>query len=174
MKVYFTADLHLNHANIIKYAHRPFKNISHMNREIIKRWNKKVNKDDLVYHVGDFCFKGQTNARMFEEKLNGNIVHIFGNHDRNNGVKTYIEKCMMYFGGKEVFVQHRPPEIVVFSDFSICGHVHNSWLYKVMDDNHIVINVGVDMHNYEPISTISLLKLYNKIKYAVKTNDKNL
>lgn len=79
MKVFFSADCHFGHANIIKYAKRPFKNINYMNEELVKQWNKVVSSDDLVYHVGDFAFKGQ--GRKYEYRLNGDIVHIKGNHD---------------------------------------------------------------------------------------------
>ena len=167
MKVYFTADCHFDHTNIIKYCNRPFKNIKQMNETIIKRWNKIINKDDLVYHIGDFAFRGQLNARKFECILNGDIVHIQGNHDLNNGIKTYITKCMMYFGGKDVFVQHHPPEIIPVCDFCICGHIHEKWKFKIHKQhlNIPIINVGVDVNEFTPVSTESLLKQYNKIKF---------
>jgi len=161
--VFFSADCHFDHANIIKYCRRPFKNITLMNKKIVQNWNKAVKPDDLVYHVGDFAYKGQVNARFWEKQLNGQIVHIRGNHDKNNGVKTLIDKCMMFFGGKDVFVQHHPPTIVPFCDFCICGHVHDKWKYKMMD-NVVVINVGVDVWNFTPVKMENILKFYNKIK----------
>jgi len=177
MKVFFTADCHFDHTNIIKYTGRPFKNIDHMNMEIVKRWNKIVNDDDLVYHIGDFAFKGILNGRKWESRLNGSIVHILGNHDRNNGIKTCITQCMMRFGGKDVFVQHHPPEVVPICDFVVCGHIHEKWKYKFVDmgiksiitgDERVpVINVGVDVWNFEPVSMLSLLKYYGKLKHGV-------
>jgi hypothetical protein len=38
-KVYFTADTHFNHANVINHCARPFASIDEMNREMIARWN---------------------------------------------------------------------------------------------------------------------------------------
>jgi len=136
-----------------------------MNLEIVRRWNSVVSKDDLVYHVGDFAFKGILNGKRFENMLNGNIVHIQGNHDMNNGIKTYITKCMMEFGGKEVFVQHHPPEIIPICDFCISAHIHEKWLFKLYKKHPKtpVINVGVDVHEFTPVSTNSLLKLYDDI-----------
>jgi len=105
-----------------------------MNEELIRRWNSVVQKDALVYHVGDFAFKCSHNASIWENKLHGTITHILGNHDKNNGVKTYIVKAIMHFGGKSVYVEHRPPhkpeEIPYGVDFVICGHVHDKWKHK--------------------------------------------
>ena len=141
MKVFFTADCHFSHDKIRLYTNRPFKTVERMNDTIVKRWNEKVGINDLVYHVGDFAFKGQLNADKYERILNGRIVHIRGNHDKNNGVKTYVDKCMMFFGGKDVFVSHNPPEIIPTCDFAICGHVLNNWKYRWLDKRTPVINV---------------------------------
>jgi len=166
-RIFFSADCHFDHANIIKYCHRPFKTVEDMNNTIVDNWNKIVRSDDLVYHVGDFAYRGHTNARVWESRLNGQIVHIRGNHDNNNGVKTLIDKCMMFFGGKDVFVQHHPPDIVPSCDFCICGHIHDKWKYKMIE-NVPVINVGVDVWNYEPVKIDNVLKFYNKIMKSEK------
>lgn len=161
-RVFFSADCHFNHANIIKYCNRPFKTIEDMNETIVCNWNKTVKRDDLIYHVGDFAYKGQKNAQYWEKRLNGSIVHIRGNHDKNNGVKTLLDKCMMFFGGKDVFVQHHPPKVIPMCDFCLCGHIHDKWKYKMLD-NVPVINVGVDVWNFEPVKLENILKYYNKI-----------
>ena len=54
--IYFIADTHFNHANIIKYCNRTFKNTHEMNEYIIQKWNSVVKKDDTVYHLGDVGF----------------------------------------------------------------------------------------------------------------------
>jgi len=133
-----------------------------MNESIVKNWNETVKHNDLVYHVGDFGYKGQNNARYWESRLNGSIVHIRGNHDKNNGVKTLLDKCMMSFGGKEVFVQHRPPEVLPLCDFCLCGHIHEKWKYKMLN-NVPIINVGVDVWDFMPVNINNILKFYNKI-----------
>ena len=58
MKVYmvwFTADFHLGHSNIIRYCERPFASAAEMDEEILVRMNECVKPDDELYFLGDFC-----------------------------------------------------------------------------------------------------------------------
>jgi len=190
MKVFFTADTHFNHANIIKYCNRPFykeedflgsgelsrkpwksekiksDRCYYMDSILIKNWNNIVSPDDIVYHLGDFGFLNTEEFIEYLNKLNGHIVLIKGNHDDKNKVKTYLDKAMMSFGGKEVFAQHHPPEEIPICDFVICGHIHNNWKFKIHKQNPSIpiINVGVDVNQYAPVSTNSVLRQYREIK----------
>jgi len=188
-RIYFTADCHFGHDNIILYTGRPFlkegdtidiptagiwwksdeikkERGKWMNEEIIKRWNDRIRPNDTVYHLGDFSFKGQQNAEYFGSRLNGNIVHIEGNHDYNNGVKTYITVAFMQFGNLEVMAQHVPPsapgEIPDYIDLVLCGHVHKAWRHA-MREGVPIINVGVDVWDYTPVSVNTILKEYHRI-----------
>ena len=40
--LWFTSDLHLGHANIIKYANRPYKDVPEMNEALINNFNALV------------------------------------------------------------------------------------------------------------------------------------
>ena len=53
-KVFFTGDLHFGHENVLAFDHRPFETVEEMDAELIRRWNHKVGKGDLVYVLGDF------------------------------------------------------------------------------------------------------------------------
>lgn len=157
MKRWLTADLHLAHTNIIKYCNRPFSSIEEMNETIINNWNKLVGPRDTVYCLGDFCFRGKTMARKFEEILNGKIIHISGNHDYNNGV-VGLEFAAMRFSGLEAFMTHEPPlemkpAIPEFCDLYLCGHVHQLWKHKIypVAPDVLILNVGVDVWNFKPI-----------------------
>jgi len=170
MNIFFISDCHFEHFNIIKYCNRPFLNLDYMNEALIERWNKKVKPGDLVYHIGDFYMSRNPEAkghRYYQFILNGDIVHIRGNHDKNNGVKTLITKCIMNVGGKKAFVTHRPPhseaEIPHGCDFCICGHVHQVYKHKWVGDIP-VINVSVDVWGFEPVSLLSIMKYLKKIK----------
>ena len=61
MKTFFTSDLHFGHERVIKFDNRPFKSVEEMNEELIKRWNNKVDRGDLVYVLGDMIWKAASN-----------------------------------------------------------------------------------------------------------------
>jgi calcineurin-like phosphoesterase family protein len=56
IEIWFTADKHLGHANIIKFAKRPFSCVEEMDDVIIQRHNERVKNADTVYDLGDFAF----------------------------------------------------------------------------------------------------------------------
>ena len=70
-RIYLIADTHFSHGNIIKYCNRPFSDIEEMNNTIINNWNSIDDKDDIVYHLGDFLLGD--NISDFVSKLNGKI-----------------------------------------------------------------------------------------------------
>ena len=55
MKIYFIADTHFNHKNILEYCNRPFADVEEMNKILVNNWNDTVKHDDVVYMLGDFC-----------------------------------------------------------------------------------------------------------------------
>lgn len=82
-KVFFTGDLHFGHEHVIAFDHRPFKIVEEMDAELIRRWNAKVGKGDLVYVLGDMIWKTRNeDAASLIKSLNGQIILIKGNHDR--------------------------------------------------------------------------------------------
>lgn len=53
-RTFFTSDTHFNHANIIHFCNRPFKDVEQMNETIIANWNNVISQDDTVFHLGDY------------------------------------------------------------------------------------------------------------------------
>lgn len=83
MSTFFTSDTHFGHTNIIRYSNRPFKDVNHMNEEIIRRWNEMVMPEDTVYHLGDVALGKIDDSLACVGRLNGTKILIEdGNHDR--------------------------------------------------------------------------------------------
>jgi len=95
-KIFFTADTHFFHANIIK--HCPDRPYSEMNVEkthdewLIDMWNSTVEKKDIVYIVGDFAFGNKIMVTKLLSKLRGQKHLILGNHDASSSkLANYFE-----------------------------------------------------------------------------------
>lgn len=157
MNYWFTSDYHLGHKNIIAYCNRPFKSLQHMNETIIKNHNARVKPEDIVFHIGDFCFRNTSNkgegirinSLEWEQRLNGKIIHIKGNHDKNNSTKAIISGCIINHCGQKCFLTHRPEDYCKDFKYNLVGHIHEKWKIKRINKN-ILINVGVDVWGFRP------------------------
>lgn len=156
MKIFVISDLHLGHANIIKMCNRPFRNIEEMDNKIIENWNKVVGKNDLVYVVGDFAFKGK-NAEHYLDKLNGSVILIKGNHDKyikHSKVKGIYDYKEIEVKGVKYVLSHYP--MIAWSgqfrnSVHLYGHVHSSgkdWEFPKIPNAH---SVCCEFHNYTPV-----------------------
>jgi calcineurin-like phosphoesterase family protein len=124
MTIYFSADLHLSHHNIISYADRPFKTALEMNNILIDNFNACVRQNDDVYILGDFSF-----SRDIEEikdqinMLNGFKYLVLGNHDRE------IAKHISEFTKPGLFVKVVDNYVVKHNHEKIfCSHYsHRVW-----------------------------------------------
>ena len=53
---YITSDTWFGRPQILQIANRQFDNIEEMNATLIKNWNKKIKKNDIVFHLGNFAW----------------------------------------------------------------------------------------------------------------------
>lgn len=88
MALFFTSDHHFGHANIIRYDERPFRDVEHMNEELVERWNAVVGPDDTVMHLGDIALGRLEQSLTYVARLNGRIFLVPGNHDRVSSVES--------------------------------------------------------------------------------------
>lgn len=80
--IYFTADLHLNHDNVIGFNDRPFEDVREMNETIVETWNSFVDNDDHVFVLGDVALGNPRHLTDLLYTLNGNLYLIRGNHEK--------------------------------------------------------------------------------------------
>lgn len=168
MAKFFTADEHYDDdEGILKYCNRPFANGIHMVSDIIHRHNEYVKPEDEVYHIGDFTFKNPADISFISSilrALNGTHILILGNHDTTNpfklvgaGFRSVHTSLELEIDAYRVILAHDPsiwtvvPERTIF----ICGHIHK--LFKSIPDK-LVVNAGVDVHDYFPISFKQVLE----------------
>ncbi len=143
-KKFYIADWHYDHANCIYFDNRPFRTATHMNEELIRRWNEKVEPGDIVYVLGDMFWCKATDAIAVLKRLNGQKVLIKGNHDRCHDIN--FKKCFVKIveyeeiedGDDKIVLCHYP--IPCFKNhfygwLHFYGHVHTSFEHNMMLHN---------------------------------------
>lgn len=101
MTIWFTSDLHFDHANIIEYTGRPWGSVSEMNEAIIQNFNSVVRNNDEVHILGDVCMGKIADSLPLVGRLNGKKSLKLGNHDRpfpaNKKSSEWFTKYDPYF-----------------------------------------------------------------------------
>lgn len=176
-QIYFTADTHFNHAKIIEHAHRSFRNVDEMNEQIIENWNRVVQPDDQVYHLGDVSWSSRTKTVPLIYRLKGRIFLIRGNHDQDvikkdcrerfEWIKDYwhlkVEDPEALNGKTQSIILFHYP-ILSWNHknhgaWHLFGHCHGN---LVADKNAKRHDVGLDNNGMCPVS-------YEKIKEIMAT-----
>jgi len=173
MTIWFTADTHFGHTNILKYENRLYKHIQDHDRDLIERWNSRVKPKESVYHLGDFGLASPAYLAGVLARLNGNVHLIRGNHDRFVKNKLIRDK----FGWvKEYYeLKHDKQKIVLFhypihswngknhGVWHLHGHTHgNTHHGKSPGIDGLRVEVGVDLNDYYPVSFEELKELIEK------------
>lgn len=164
--IWFTSDQHFGHENIIKYCSRPFCYVAEMNATIIERWNSVVKPNDLVFNLGDLTMSWKKEKiQEIYDQLNGTKILIKGNHDHRKTIPVdafvSIHDHLQITGDGFDFILIHDPATASANHSSpqkyLCGHLHSS------PDRRIYYNwidVGVDAHDFTPVSLRNLLKLF--------------
>lgn len=167
--VWFTSDTHFYHANAIGYCNRPFSSVDEMNEALVNRWNTVVQKGDIVFHLGDFCFGCAKKWNRMLDLLKGRIFLILGNHDvghltpqllaRFEGVSTQM---LLNISGQRIYLNHFP--FLTYSGdtrgvWQLFGHIHSHQLNcNIATTQQMALlqpgqyDVGVDNNDYAPVS----------------------
>ncbi len=116
--IYFTADLHFGHSNIIRHCSRPFAAAEEMDVALTANWNAAVSRHDEVYILGDFTMKPAAEAHKYLSALNGRKYMIRGNHDKF--LNNYKASDTAFEWVKDYFVlKHEGRRFVLFH-YPIC------------------------------------------------------
>ena len=165
--IYFTSDTHFNQQRTLQLSKRPFDNLQEMNNTIVQNWNKVVKQGDTILHLGDF------GDLSFIEKLNGNIILLMGNYERddkqfNKGIQPYVKSGKVKLKIKPFNMKikqytfqitHQPSlNVEDRKHFQLYGHIHRLQIVK-----QNALNVGCDCHYFKPISLQDVLWQKNAI-----------
>jgi calcineurin-like phosphoesterase family protein len=174
-KVWFTSDHHFGHENIIKYCNRPFVSVDEMNRAMIVNYNSVVAYNDVVYFVGDVGFMQEDVLVTILSRLNGMKILIYGNHDKViRKAKDKFDRCFasmheyleVSLDRQKFILCHYPMLSWNGSgrgNIMLHGHAHGNTNYGHIKDMKIM-DVGVDCHNYFPISADDVMRMMAKKK----------
>ena len=174
--IYFTADTHFDHANIIRFCNRPFATVEEMNEALIANWNRKVHGNDTVYILGDMFFR-TTDPEPILRQLKGKKHLITGNHDSQWMKKVDLERWFVSVqpyletsdGQHTLTMCHFP--MVSWNhqsrSYMIHGHIHENtdmdyWPLLVARER--VLNAGCDINNFEPVSFEELVENNTRFK----------
>ena len=169
-RIFFTSDPHFYHKNIIKYCDRPFDSEYKMNDTLLEKWNDTITDDDIIFMLGDFSMKA--NAKQIAGiigKLRGEKHLIIGNHDRNILTNGFIGSQWKSVGDitkitvvdDEVSGGYQPIVMCHYPMLTWDGSHRGSWqlfghVHGTLDGSNKLspnqMDVGVDSHNFSPIS----------------------
>jgi len=190
--IFFTSDLHISHANILKFDNRPFNSVEEMNSAIEDGWNQVVAPEDTVIYLGDLSFAKSSEKQEVSDllkRLNGGIHYVLGNHDKYEDIKGFgrFQTIQDYL---EVKITHEKDgnrqenlfccfHYPIYSwnkahhgAYMIHGHTHGN-LHHGEDasfyDNRRVIDVGCMLHDYKPITHYQVIDKLSHVEYQKLT-----
>jgi calcineurin-like phosphoesterase family protein len=161
--IFLISDLHLGHANIIRYCSRPFlfSDPAEMDRVLIDNWNFAVSQTSKVYFLGDLRYGIHAmSAEAYRKRLRGNITFIQGNHDTE--YPGSVPSFMVDYHGFSFMLVHNPKDAPHhFKGWVIHGHHHNNdlRLYPFINFNQRRINVSAEVIGYVPVSLRELCSI---------------
>ena len=191
-KCWFTSDQHFNHANVMNFCNRPWSDVKEMNTALTDNWNEVVGEKDVVFVLGDFCWKKDCweVKKKLSELKGSHIFIVLGNHDNKDQfkkvdkrVEVISDTAMIFISGidedkpsreYEFMVSHFP--LATWPHFrrgtiNLHGHIHSGPRsrsdvdrpgFDLILKNGLTYDVGVDNNNYYPVEIREILNKLNK------------
>jgi calcineurin-like phosphoesterase family protein len=143
--IYFTADTHFGHKNIINFCRRPFADINEMREKMINSINARVGEKDELWHLGDFGLHLRTDdcKELLKRIVCKHTRLILGNHDENQHgqcFEQYYQAHILKFNHQSFYLSHYPLRSWR-QNFQLHGHEHGTMKAMVGQ-----LDVGVDNH----------------------------
>lgn len=168
--IYFTADTHFGHANVLKLCGRPFTDIETMNEAMISAWNERVTGNDTVYIVGDMFFRCREPERILK-RLKGKKGLIVGNHDASwmdrvdlNRYFICVDHLLEISDGRHALTLCHYPLLTWKHEkrsYMIHGHIHANTsedFFPLIARRENLLNAGVDINGFRPVTWEELVE----------------
>jgi calcineurin-like phosphoesterase family protein len=168
LKTWLTADLHLGHANIIRFLDRPFRgadgkpDVERMDQALISNWDAEVEDDHDVFIVGDFAYKCHPRKlNGYFHALKGRKHLVPGNHDSEQTLRlpwaSRVEHLReIDIGDLRVVLCHyalRTWPKIGKGALHVYGHSHGR-----LPPTGNSIDVGVDVFGMRPVRIDEVLR----------------
>ena len=173
--LFFTSDEHYNHANILKFCNRPFKNTQEHIEESIKRHNSVVPKGARVIQCGDMFWRTTTLKQALDiiNNLNGQHYFIWGNHDELMEKNPVLRQNFIWC--KDIAKIDHP---LLVKPLVVCHYAMHVWrnshkgayhLYghthaNLPEQNNLSFDCGQDAWDYTPVSVEQVIEKMEKKK----------
>lgn len=180
--MWFTADTHFGHSNIMQLAHRPFSSMEQMDRRLIQNINQRVAAQDILYVLGDFSFRSTTEAAYaLRRQIACRHVHLIrGNHDKHwsegpypdafESEQDYLEIKPGFAQGHRLCLSHYP--MLSWNGkwrgaIQLHGHIHSEgpdYNERNRANGILRYDVGVDANGYCPVSRDDILAFFEGVE----------
>ena len=143
-----------------------------MDEQLIDNWNKKVSPNDTVIIIGDVFFCDAGRAVAILQSLNGRKELIYGNHDKQIKSNRHVQQEFAVIhpslyerriDDNHVVMCHYPMlswNKSFHGSYMLHGHSHGSIPF---DPTVRRVDVGVDVHNYAPISWAEIREIMEAV-----------
>jgi calcineurin-like phosphoesterase family protein len=186
VKRYFTSDLHFFDAGIISYCDRPYLNVEEMHRELSQNFMKTTQDAEEIYLLGDICTglsAQEADAVVTLERLKEAAAflgvgtkpfHLLrGNHDLlpsdfylSAGLDSIATRLETKIAGHRALLCHDPAVAQRPNTLCVCGHLHHLFReHYNAERNILVINVGVDVRGYKPVSEDEIADILERCRF---------
>ena len=150
-QTWIISDTHFFHMNIGRYCDRS----DGWQETIIENWNRLIQSDEVVFHIGDLALGKRENIESLVPLLNGRLYLMRGNHDRRSngfyqrqGITLVPDPSRMDLpSGLTLIFSHRPILPLDPGVLNLHGHVHNSPTPE-LGTSHV--NQCVEVRDYRP------------------------
>jgi calcineurin-like phosphoesterase family protein len=166
---YITSDTWFGRPQILQIANRrDFQTIEEMDAVLIKNWNKKVKKNDVVFHLGNFAWDPIT-ARKVLKKLNGTIFFLKGSQDdalveviHEFPNASFLDNDIIELIDFDLVFCHYPLSVWNGKDSGTI-HMHGHTVFSHKTDLKIEnrFNVCSDFWGFTPINYLTLKDFIN-------------